>query len=79
VEEFQTILPKNLIHHVVQGEPIYEFFEAWKKSTNETSALKTYGVRQWFVASAEMLAQKGYRINLQKKFLSKGYMIWGND
>jgi hypothetical protein len=27
VDEFQTILPKNLIHHVVPGEPIYNFFE----------------------------------------------------
>ena len=76
VEEFQTILPKNLIHHVVPGEPIYDFFEAWKQSAKETSALKTYGAKQWFVASAESLAQKGYKINLQKKFLSKGYMIW---
>jgi len=75
VEEFQTILPKNLIHHVVPGEPIYDFFEAWKQSAKETSALKTYGAKQWFVASAESLAQKGYKINLQKKFLSKGYMI----
>ena len=76
VEEFQTILPKNLIHHVVPGEPIYDFIEAWKQSAKETSALKTYGAKQWFVASAESLAQKGYKINLQKKFLSKGYMIW---
>ena len=79
VEEFQTILPKNLIHHVVQGEPIYDFFEEWKRSTKETAAMKAYGAKQWFVASAETLAQKGYRINLQKKFLSKGYMIWEKD
>lgn len=76
VEEFQTILPKNLIHHVVQGEPIYDFFEAWKRSAKETAAMKTYGARQWFVASAESLAQKGYKLNLQKKFLSKGYLVW---
>ncbi len=79
VEEFQTILPKNLIHHVVQGEPIYDFFEAWKKSAKETASIKTYGAKQWFVASAESLAHKGYKINLQKKFLSKGCMIWEND
>ncbi len=79
VDEFQTILPKNLIHHVIKGEPIYDFFEAWKRSTKETSALKTYGAKQWFVASAEALAQKGYRINLQKKFLTRGYLIWEND
>jgi hypothetical protein len=75
-EEFQTILPKNLIHRVVPGEPIYEIFEAWKRSTKETAALKTYGVRQWFIASAESLAQKGYRINLRRKFLSKGFLVW---
>lgn len=76
VEEFQTILPKNLIHHMVHGEPIYEFFEAWKQSTKETSHAKTFGARQWFIASAESLTQKGYKINLQRKFLSKGYIVW---
>jgi len=79
VEEFQTILPKNLIHHVVAGEPIHDFFEAWKRSAKETAAMKTYGTKQWFVASAEALAHKGYKVNLQKKFLSRGYMIWEND
>jgi len=79
VEEFQTILPKNLIHHVIKGEPIYDFFEAWKRSAKETSAMKAYGAKQWFVASAESLAQKGYRINLHRKFLSKGFMIWENN
>ncbi len=49
IEEFQTILPKNLIHHVVMGEPIYDFFEAWKAAAAETAAMKTYGPRQWFV------------------------------
>jgi hypothetical protein len=76
VEEFQTILPKNYIHHVVKGEPIYDFFEAWKRSAAETSAAKVYGLRQWFVNSAESLARKGFKINLQKKFLSKGWLIW---
>ncbi len=76
VEEFQTILPKNYIHHVVKGERIYDFFEAWKKSAAETSHAKTFGLRQWFVAAAESLAKKGFKINLQKKFLSKGFMIW---
>ena len=78
VEEFQTILPKNLIHHMVPGEEIHGFFEAWKRSAKETTAMKTYGAKRWFVAAAESLAKKGYKINLQKKFLSRGYMIWGN-
>ena len=76
VDEFQTILPKNFIHHVVPGEEIYDFFEAWKHSAKETASFKTYGARQWFIASAESLARKGYKVNLQRKFLAKGYLVW---
>jgi hypothetical protein len=74
--DFQAVLPKNLIHHVVSGEPMYDFFEAWRGAAAKTSAMKTYGLRQWFMQSAEMLAQKGYKVNLQKKFLARGYLIW---
>src|SRR5512147_2624434 len=72
ITDFQAVLPKNYIHHVVAGEPIHDFFEAWKQSAAETAAMKTYGLRQWFVHAAEALAQKGYKINLQKKFLGRG-------
>ena len=76
VEEFQTILPKNYIHHVVKGEPIYDFFHAWKKSAAETAHAKTFGLRQWFVAAAEVLSAKGFKIDAKKKWLAKGYLIW---
>ena len=76
ITDFQAVLPKNIIHHVVPGEAIYDFFEAWKQSAAESSAMKTYGPRQWFIHAAESLAKKGYKINLQKRFLSKGWMIW---
>jgi hypothetical protein len=76
VEEFQTILPKNHIHHVIKGEPIFDFFEAWKQCAAETASAKTFGVRRWFVASAERLATRGYKIDLYKKWLSKGWLIW---
>ncbi|HEX2696313.1 MAG TPA: class I SAM-dependent methyltransferase [Anaerolineales bacterium] len=76
VEEFQTILPKNYIHHAVRGEAIYDFFEAWKRAAAETVAAKVYGARQWFEAAAQRLAQGGYQVNVQKKWLSKGWLIW---
>src|SRR5512134_2330183 len=76
ITDFQAVLPKNHIHHVIPGEPIYDFFEAWKASAAETAARKAYGLRQWFVHAAEALAQKGYQVNLQKKFLSGGWLIW---
>lgn len=76
VMEFQTILPKNLIHHVLKGEPIYDFFEAWKRSALETAAMKTYGAKQWFIAAGERLAERGYTVESQRKWLTKGYLIW---
>jgi hypothetical protein len=76
VEEFQTLLPKNLIHHVVQGEPIFDFFEDWKSAAAETSAMKTYGARQWFIATAERMAARGIAVATQRKWLAKGYLIW---
>jgi hypothetical protein len=73
--EFQSILPKNLIHHILPGEPIHNFFQAWKESAAEMSSMKTYGARHWFVSTAERLAQHGYDVALQRKWLSKGYLI----
>jgi hypothetical protein len=76
VEEFQTILPKNLIHHVVKGEPIFDFFEAWKAAAAESSAMKNYGARQWFIAAAERMTERGHAIATQRKWLARGFLIW---
>ncbi|MBI5962079.1 MAG: methylase [Chloroflexi bacterium] len=76
ITDFQAVLPKNYIHHVVQSEPIYDFFEAWKRSAAETSPAKVFGQKQWFVAAAESLASKGYKIDTHKKWLTKGWLIW---
>ena len=78
VEEFQTILPKNYIHHVVKGERVYDFFEAWKRAAAETSHAKTFGPRQWFTAACEKLTGQGFDVALKSKWLSKGYLIWNN-
>ena len=75
-EEFQTILPKSLIHHVVKGEPIFDFFEAWKRSAAEMSATRIYGAKQWFIATAERLAERDYEVATQRKWLTKGFLIW---
>lgn len=75
-EDFQTILPKNLIHRMVPGETIHTFFEAWKQAIRETSHAKTFGAKQWFIAAAKQLVTQGYRIETQHKWLAKGYLIW---
>ena len=58
ITDFQSVLPKNYIHHVVEGELIYDFFEDWKHSAAETVSAKMFGLKQWFAASVESLAAK---------------------
>ena len=76
--QFQAVLPKNLIHRMVPGEQIFDFFESWKRAALETSAVQVWGVRQWFGSSAQNLAGRGYRLNLRRRWLRKGYLIWEN-
>jgi hypothetical protein len=74
--EFQTILPKNYIHRMIPGESIHDFMQAWKRSAAETSPAKTYGLKQWFAASVERLAEKGYKVDARKKWTGRGWLIW---
>ena len=74
--DFQAVLPKNLIHRVVPGEPIYDFFEAWKRARRETAPMRVWGLRRWFAASAERLLLDGYDLLMQRKLLSRGYLLW---
>jgi len=73
---FQTILPKALIHRVVPGEPIYDFFQDWNHAARETSFHRTWGIRQWFIASIHTLASRGYRIDCRRRWLNRGYLVW---
>jgi hypothetical protein len=74
--EFQTILPKNFIHRVTPGEPIYDFFAAWKASAAESAPMRAFGLRAWFAASAGGLSRRGYKVRLQKKWLNRGWLVW---
>jgi hypothetical protein len=74
--QFQAVLPKNYIHHVVPGEVIFDFFETWKRSAAETISARVWGQQQWFRDSALELAERGYQVNVNRKWLSKGWLIW---
>ncbi|PID59072.1 methylase [candidate division KSB3 bacterium] len=74
--DFQTILPKNYIHRVVPGEAIYDFFQSWKHAARETRSIHAWGQRQWFSAAARHLVKRGYHINLRRKWLTRGWLIW---
>jgi hypothetical protein len=73
---FQPVLPKNYIHRMVPGEPIHAFFEAWKKAALEEMAIKVWGPRQWFAATAQKLASRGYTVDLRRRWLRTGVLIW---
>lgn len=73
--EFQERLPKNLIHHVVEGEWIFDFFAAWKRAVAATTAYKTFGLRQWFAASVLQLAEQGYAVDIRRKWITNGYLL----
>ena len=74
--EFQTILPKNLIHQVVPGTRIYQFFSNWKAASWETVTQRAWGLRPWFAASAHRLQDFGYKIDVRSRWLTRGYLVW---
>ncbi|MCB2179845.1 hypothetical protein KQH54_01840 [bacterium] len=73
---FPPVLPKNLIHKMIAGEEINQFFTDWEASTVNTIAHKAYGIRQWFVESGNALAEMGYQIDTRKKMLKSGFLTW---
>jgi len=73
--QFQPVLPKNLIHRMTPGEPVYALMEAWKRAALETMAARVWGPRQWFVAAAHRLAALGYPVVLRRKLLAGGFLL----
>lgn len=74
--EFQTILPKDLIHQVLPGRRIYQFFADWKRATWQSAAQRTWGLRAWFAGSARRLGEMGYRLDGRRRWLARGYLVW---
>jgi hypothetical protein len=72
---FQPVLPKNFIHRMVPGEPIYGLLEAWKAAAQQTLAQRAWGLRAWFRASAEALAANGVDVMLHGRWLAWGFLI----
>ena len=72
---FRPVLPKSLIHRVVEGEPIHAFFEDWKRAAAETAGESTWGAKRWFAAAAERLLERGWRIDRRRRLLDRGYLL----
>lgn len=72
---FQAVLPKDLIHRVIPGEPIYDFFATWRQAAAMTAAQCVWGTRAWFIAAAQQLTREGYVVNLRPHWLRKGFLL----
>jgi hypothetical protein len=75
-ELFQTRLPKAFIHRMEPGEPVFEFFEAWKRAAVATRPLAVWGPRQWFAAAVAHLAGQGYDVALRPRWVRQGWLVW---
>lgn len=71
---FQPVLPKSLIHRVVPGEPVFAFFEDWKRAARDTVGEKSWGAKRWFVAAADRLAGLGWSVDSRRRLLERGYL-----
>ena len=72
----QAVLPKNLIHRMVPGEAIHDLFAAWDQAMKETSHLKVWGLRAWFVGSVILLATRFSGIIRRPTWLRRGWVVW---
>lgn len=75
VAHFQPVLPKNLIHRMAPGEWIYDFFAQWKQAAATTSPARVWGMRQWFVATAQHLRTLGAPVDPSSWWLRRGYLV----
>jgi len=74
--QFQAVLPKHLIHRVVDGEPIEAFFSAWSRAAAVTRGQSEFGARQHFVAAAELLAEEVVGVETRRSWLRNGWLLW---
>jgi len=71
---FQPVLPKSLIHRVAPGEPVFAFFEDWKRAARDTVGESSWGAKRWFVAAADRLGELGWSVDLRRRLLERGYL-----
>ena len=75
---YPSVLPKHLIHRMVPGEEIYDFFQHWEQAAREASHAKSFGIRQHYVATARVLAQRVSGITLKERWLRRGWLFWSD-
>lgn len=75
-DRFKAVLPKDLIHRVVPGEPIHAFFEDWRAAWRDASPDSVWGPRFRFRHAALGLSRRGHAITLRRAMLDRGLLVW---
>jgi hypothetical protein len=70
--DFQTILPKRLIHHAIDPAP-NAFFTAWTRAVNRSRGLGLHGRWAW-VDTVQRLAQE-FPIDRRDRIVRRGYLV----
>lgn len=71
--DFQTILPKRLIHHALDDAPA-QFFEAWRRALQiARGAGRTTPRQQWIGAVTQLAPQ--FPIDSRPRILRRGFLV----
>ncbi len=71
VRDFQTVLPKRLIHRVVPGEPAFDFFADWSTAWRDAA-----GAPRRFQAAGALLAERRTDVSAAPRWLRRGALLW---
>jgi hypothetical protein len=73
---FQAVLPKRLIHRMVDGEAAHEFMRAWAVRRRDAAASDTWGPRYAFGQLALALRAAGHEIDRPEANARRGWIVW---
>jgi hypothetical protein len=79
-QDFQPFLPKNLIHHMISGHPIFEFIQDWSKAAQNKIHIRERSYTQWYASCVEEVARMGYQVETRRSFTRRGFCVyhWNN-
>lgn len=73
--DFQTILPKRLIHHMLDQTPA-RFFDSWQRSMHIARGNGSRSRRgRWIDAGNRLREQFGWKIDVRGRLLERGYVV----
>jgi hypothetical protein len=70
-----AILPKNHIHRMVPGEPVFELMEAWERAWQTTQHTSVFGPLVHWSAAATLMMERPDVVR-RPSLSRKGYLLW---